>query len=67
MTGSTKRWFEVAAFTITITAALGIVALALRLFLGWPHVANGLAVATSIFTALFCVFAGIAVKRRASE
>lgn len=57
MTGSTKLWFEVAAFAITITAVLAIAAFAMRL-------GDGLAITTSMFTAFFCVVVGIAVKRR---
>jgi Flp pilus assembly protein TadB len=57
MTRSTKLWFEVAAYAITITALLAIAALAIRL-------GAGLAITASMFTALFCVFVGIAVERR---
>jgi len=57
MTRSTKLWFEIAAFTITIEALLAIVALAIRL-------GDGLAITTSMLTAFFCVFMGIAVQRR---
>ena len=61
MTRSTKLWFEVAALAITITALLAIAALAMRV---GPHLANGLAISASMITAFFCVFVGIAVKRR---
>jgi uncharacterized membrane-anchored protein len=60
MTRSTKQWFEIAAFAITITALLAIGALAVRL-------GAGLAITTSMLTALFCVSMGIAVKRRGSR
>jgi hypothetical protein len=57
MTRSIKLWFEIAAYAITVTAALAIVALAVRL-------GDGLATATAILTAFFCVFVGIGVRRR---
>jgi uncharacterized membrane protein YhiD involved in acid resistance len=57
MTRSTKAWFEIAALTTTVAALLAIAALGLRL-------GDGLAITTSMFTAFFCVFMGIAVKRR---
>ena len=56
MPRSIKPWFEIAAYTITITALLAIIALAVRL-------GSGLAIATSMFAAFFCVFVGIAAKR----
>ena len=57
MTRSIRLWFQVAAFAITITAVLAIVALALRF-------GDGLAITTSLFTTFFCVFMGIGAKRR---
>ena len=57
MTRSIKLWFEIAAFVLTITALLAIAALVVRL-------GDGLAITTSVLTAFFCVFTGIAVKRR---
>jgi len=63
MIRSIKLWSKVAAFAITIAAALAIAALAMRVSSG-RHLASGLAIATSMFAAFFCVFAGIAVNRR---
>ena len=60
MTRSKKLWFGVAVVA-TITALLGIAALAM---LVEPNPASGLAIATSIVTAFFCVFAGITAGRR---
>jgi len=60
MTRSKKLWFEVAAVA-TIMALLGIAALAM---LVEPKLASGLAIATSIVTAFFCVFAGVTAERR---
>ena len=57
MTRSTKLRFEIAAYAITITAWLAIVALVVRL-------GDGLAITTSMLTTFFCVFMGIDVKRR---
>jgi hypothetical protein len=61
---SSKLWFKVAAFAITIAALLAIGALAMRVFMARPHPGNGMAIATSIFTPFFCVFVAIAVNRR---
>jgi hypothetical protein len=57
MIRSSRLWFEVTAFVITIAALLAITALAMRL-------GDGLAIATSMFPVFFCVFMGIAVTRR---
>jgi hypothetical protein len=58
-----KLWFEVAAYAITIAAALAIATLLLRLdTLSGP--AKAVVIALPLFTAFFCVIAGIAVKRR---
>lgn len=62
MSGSIKRWFEVSAFVITIAALVAIAALAVRV--AQPSLAIGVAIATSLFTALFLVIAGIAMKRQ---
>lgn len=64
MTRSTKLCFEVAALAITLTALLAIVALAGRMFLARPYGANGLAIATSMFTAFLSAFVAIAMTRR---
>jgi hypothetical protein len=59
---STKLLFEVAAFAVTIAALLAITTLAVRLSSA-GHLANAVAIATSVITAFSCVFAGVAVNR----
>ena len=60
MTRSTRLWFGIAAFVITVNALLACLVLALRL-------GEGLAITTSMLTAFICVFLGISVKRRRSR
>jgi Na+/melibiose symporter-like transporter len=61
MTRSIRLWFEVAAYTITITSFLAVAALAIRVE---PRSAEALAIFLSLLSALFFVVAGMAVKRR---
>ena len=63
MPRSIKLWFHVAAYAITIAAFLAIGALAWRLST-LSHPPNGFAIALPLFTAFFCLIAGIAAKRR---
>ena len=72
MTRSTKLWFAVAALAITgllAVAADRLTSFVMRELLvdggkRWTHAMNGFAITTSMFTVFFCVFMGIAVKRR---
>jgi hypothetical protein len=57
MTRSTRLWFGIAAYAITIMALLAIVALALRL-------GSGLPIITSMLAAFFGVFMAITGTRR---
>ena len=60
MTRPIKLWFQIAAFAITIAALLAVAALAIRM-------GDGLATTTSILTAFFCAYMGMAGKRRRSD
>jgi hypothetical protein len=57
MTGSIKHWFEVFAYTITITAVVAIAALAMR-------VGGESTITLSMVAAFFGVFAIVAMMKR---